>query len=110
MIFILLIFAVLLVIFTLQNQMEITIQFLFWEIKNVPFVIIVLGCFILGYLLSTGYLYPKLWKTKRNYKRLVNSNEGLKRMYDEEHSAVEEVTDPEGIKLDDSGNITFFKD
>ena len=66
----LLIIAVLLVIFTLQNTAEISVNIFFWEIANVPVVLVIIGCIIIGYLFATIYYYPLVWKFKRELKQL----------------------------------------
>lgn len=111
---VLLIIAVLLVIFTLQNSSDITLNVLFWEIHNVPLVIVLLSCIILGYLISTFYFYPRLWKLKRNYKKMVKLNNELnekQELYDTEQQ--KEKIHPEGVELDtpnDLSNSPFFND
>jgi len=65
-----LIIAVLLVIFTLQNATEISVNFFFWEIANVPVVLVVIGCIIIGYLLATIYYHQLVWKLRRELKHL----------------------------------------
>lgn len=113
-IIILLILAVLLVIFTLQNQMNVNIHLFLWGIKDVPLVLVMLACLIIGYLLATLYIYPKLWKTKRELKKLVRFNDELKKLHEMDHpvkSASQEESDPEGIQLDDEEeDSSFFKD
>ena len=47
-IIILLILAILLVIFTLQNSFEITIHLFFWKLPDVPLVLLILCCVLLG--------------------------------------------------------------
>ncbi|MCK3685436.1 LapA family protein [Maribellus sp. YY47] len=110
----LLILAVLLVIFTLQNSVDVTIHLFFWEISNAPLVLILLGCIFLGYLLAALYLYPRLWKARREYKKMLRLNEELQQQHDLNHSKKEantEVSDPEGIELDDDDeDNSFFKD
>lgn len=112
---ILLILAVLLVIFTLQNSFEITIQFFFWEIQDAPLVLVLLSCIVLGYILASIYFYPRLWKLKKEYKKLITFNDELQELHNMNHPEEiqsDEVTDPEGIELDendDDGN-QFFKD
>ena len=113
-IIILLILAVLLVIFTLQNSFEITIQFFFWEIQDAPLVLVLLSCILLGYIVASIYFYPRLWKLKKEYRKLITFNDELQELHDLNHPKEEsdEVTDPEGIELDktdDDGNL-FFKD
>lgn len=110
-----LILAVLLVIFTLQNQMEVGIQLFFWEIKDVPLVLLIIACLVLGYLLAAIYFYPRLWKSKRELKKLIRFNKELKELHEMDHpekEKTEEVTDPEGIELDDDeeDDSSFFKE
>ena len=115
LIIILLILAILLVIFTLQNAMDISINVFFWEIKDAPLVIVLLACILIGYLVATLYLYPKLWKTRREYNQLIKFNSELKELHEmnqKEQKAESDIsTDPEGIELDDEddGSI-FFRD
>ncbi len=113
-IIILLILAVLLVIFTLQNSIEITISLFFWEIKDAPLVLVLLGCIVVGYLVAGFYFYPRLWKLKREYKQLIKFNEELKELHEmnQKPKKTKDVSaDPEGIELDDDDdNSTFFKD
>ncbi len=111
-IILLLILAVLVVIFTLQNHLEVSIQLFFWEIKDAPLVLVMIVCLVIGYLLASLVIYPKLWKSKRKLKTLVRFNEELKKLHDLDHPVNEktkEITDPEGIELDDEDS-SFFKD
>jgi len=113
---IILILALLLVIFTLQNAMDITINIFFWEIKEAPLVIVLLCCLLLGYFIAAFYFYPKLWKLKREYKQMLKFNAELKQLHELNHkkdTVVNEVaTNPEGIELDDDDDYDnpFFKD
>ncbi|WP_346859960.1 LapA family protein [uncultured Draconibacterium sp.] len=113
---IILILALLLVIFTLQNAMDITINVFFWEIKDAPLVIVLLTCLLLGYLIASFYFFPKLWKLKREYKQMIKFNSELKELHELNHKndrkPINENADPEGIELDDDDNddSTFFKD
>lgn len=112
---ILLILAVLLVIFTLQNSVEITINVFFWEIVNAPLVLVLLSCILLGYLLASIYFYPRIWKVKKEYKQLIKFNNELKELHELNHPKIikdPEETNPEGIELDDDDDKKnpFFKD
>ncbi len=111
-IIVILILAIMLVIFTLQNSIEITINAFFWKINDVPLVLVLLVCLLAGYLLAALYLYPRLWKIKKEYKKLIRSNEKLKQLSEMNHPKHEKHTNPEGIALDDDDeeNNTFFKD
>jgi len=109
---ILLILAVLLVIFTLQNAMDITLNIFFWEIKDAPLVLVLLSCIFLGYLIAAFYFYPRLWKVKREYKQMLRFNKELQEVHQmNDTKKSEEESDPEGIELeDDDDDDTFFKD
>ena len=112
-IIIILILAVLLVIFTLQNSIEITLHIFFWEIANVPLVLILICCVIFGYVISSIYFYPRLWKTKKEYNQLIKFNKELKEFHDLNHEKdiTKKETNPEGIKFeDDDNNDSFFKE
>ncbi len=109
-IIILLILAILLVIFTLQNSFEISISFFLWEIPNVPLVLLILCCVLLGYIIASVYFYPRVWKLKRDYKHAVKSGKKL-----EEKLAIQETVKPgpEGIELDvddEENDSGFFKE
>jgi len=108
---IILIVAFLLVIFTLQNSMEITLNVFLWEISDAPLVLVLLSCIFIGYILASIYFYPKLWKSKREYNQLVKFNEELKELHELNHPSTEVERNPEGIELDeDDDSNSFFKD
>ncbi len=112
-IIIILVLAVLLVIFTLQNSIEITLHIFFWEIANVPLVLVLICCVIFGYIIAAIYFYPRLWKTKKEYNQLIKFNKELKELHDLNHEkdVTKEETNPEGIKFeDDDDNNSFFKE
>lgn len=113
-----LILAVVLVVFTLQNSFEISLHFLFWEIPHAPLVLVLICCIILGYLIASMYFTPRIWKLKKEYNHLIKFNKELKELHElnqsklskyEEESSVE--TNPEGIEFDDDDDSdSFFKD
>lgn len=115
-IIVLLILAVLLVIFTLQNAMDITINVFFWEIKEAPLVLVLLACLFLGYLIASFYFIPKLWKLKREYNQLIKFNSELKELHEmnkkDEKIRSDISSDPEGVELTDEDDFDnpFFKD
>lgn len=96
-----LILAVLLVIFTLQNSIEISISVFFWKINDAPLVLVLICCIIIGYLIAAIYFYPRIWKLKKEYKQMIKFNNELKELHEMNHPQKDEVTDPEGIELDD---------
>ena len=77
LIIIFLILAVLLVIFTLQNSVGISITLFFWEITDAPLVLVLLVCILSGYLLSTIYFTPKIWRLKREVNQLKKIKAGV---------------------------------
>jgi lipopolysaccharide assembly protein A len=95
-IIILLILAILLVIFTLQNSFEITINVFFWEIYNAPLVLVLLVCILLGYILAAIYFYPRVWKLEKDYHHAVKSKKKL----ETELGMQQTESHPEGIELD----------
>ncbi len=106
----LLILAALLVIFTLQNAVDVTIHVFFWEIQNAPLVLVLLSCMLIGYLLAAFYFYPRVWSLRRENKKMLRTNEELQKLQDMDQPGKEE-SDPEGIELDDEDDDdTFFKD
>jgi lipopolysaccharide assembly protein A len=72
-----LILAILVVIFTLQNSVEITINIFFWEIQNAPLALVILCCIALGYFVAVLYLYPKIWNLRSENKKLTKANSVL---------------------------------
>jgi lipopolysaccharide assembly protein A len=111
-IIIMLILAILLVIFTLQNSFEVTINVFIWEIQNAPMVLVLLICILLGYLLAVIYYYPLIWRLEKKLNRSVKTEKRL------ENELVEikrtSPSHPEGIELDvdknEEENRGFFRE
>lgn len=100
-IIVLLILAILLVIFTLQNSFEISITAFFWEIPDAPLVLVLLICVLAGYLVAAIYFQPRFWMIKKERRRLSKENEKLKNeLLMEKKSSPAEKSHPEGIELD----------
>ncbi len=109
---ILLILAILLVIFTLQNAFGVTITVFFWKIDQAPLVLVLLCCLLLGYILATIYFYPRLLKLKKDYKKAVKSGKKLEDRLEAEKS-LQEKPGPEGIELevdDEKNEKGFFRE
>lgn len=115
-IIIILILAILLVIFTLQNSIEITITAFFWKIEDAPLVLVLLSCVLLGYIISAIYFYPRLWKLKKDYRKVSKSKQDLEEELEDqkEIGAVPSESHPEGIELDiddeEEDQKGFFKE
>jgi lipopolysaccharide assembly protein A len=109
-IIILLILAILLVIFTLQNSFEVSISVFFWELPNAPLVLVLLVCILLGYIMSAIYFYPRIWKLERKYRHSLQAEKKL----ETEMKHLQPETNPEGIELeiddDDDDDDSFFRE
>jgi uncharacterized integral membrane protein len=97
-IILMLILAILLVIFTLQNSFEITINVFMWEIQNAPMVLVLLICILLGYLLAVIYFYPRVWRLEKKLSRSAKTEKKLETELDELKKS--SPSNPEGIELD----------
>lgn len=107
-IIIILILAILLVIFTLQNAFGITISVFFWKIDDAPLVLVLLCCILLGYLMGAIYFYPRIFKLKKDYKKALKSEKEL-----EEEREPGKKAGPEGIELEIDDKETdkgFFRE
>lgn len=97
-IIVMLVLAILLVIFTLQNSFEITINVFMWEIQNAPMVLVLLVCILLGYLLAAIYYAPRTWNLEKKLRRSAKTEQKL------ENELVDmrrrQQSHPEGIELD----------
>jgi len=97
---IILVLAVLLVIFTLQNQEKVSINLFFWTIHQIPVALLIILCLLLGYLIHFMWLIPRIWKLKSDLSRSRQENDELQETV---HQSVRgrAKPDPEGIALDD---------
>ena len=109
-IIIMLILAILLVIFTLQNSFEVSISVFFWEIPNAPLVLVLLICVLLGYIISAIYFYPRVWKLERKYRHSLQTEKKLETQIKQ----LQPDKNPEGIELDiedeDENDDSFFRE
>ncbi|WP_339735129.1 LapA family protein [uncultured Sunxiuqinia sp.] len=107
-IIVLLILALLLVIFTLQNTVLITLNVFFWKITDVPLVLTLIVCIILGAVLALSFAYPKLWKLKGQLKERQRKIKELELS----RAHAPEKTHIEGIEMTDENDddSSFFKE
>jgi len=97
---IILILAVLLVIFTLQNQEKVSLKLFFWTVDNIPVALLIIICLLLGYLIPYILLVPRIWKLKSELSQSKKENEELQEASQELKSEKPE-SDPEGLAFDD---------
>jgi uncharacterized integral membrane protein len=101
----LLVLALLLVIFTLQNTVLISLNVFFWELVDVPLVLALLICLIGGVILAFSFTYPKIWKLKSQLKEKQRKIRELEALQPE---VPFEVTNPEGIEMTGGNEKSFF--
>ena len=95
-----LILAIFLVIFTLQNSSAVSIKLFLWPIE-VPVVLLILICLLIGYLLPHFSYIPRIWKLKSELSRTRKEKE---RLEEETYLTVKEKPHPEGVAFDDMGD------
>ncbi|PTN06791.1 lipopolysaccharide assembly LapA domain-containing protein [Mangrovibacterium marinum] len=103
-IIILLVLALLLVIFTLQNSVAIDLKLLFWQLSDVPLVLTLVVCVITGFLIAALLNYPKIWSLKSKIKALQKELTELKA---KQREAAEE-DHPEGIEMKGGSDNDLF--
>jgi hypothetical protein len=73
-------------------------------------VLVLLGCIVLGYIITSIYFYPRLWNLKSENKRLDKLNKKLEELQKSNQNDLDE-NHPEGIKFeDDDDSFSFYKD
>ncbi len=100
------ILAVLLVIFTIQNQILLNLKFFHWEITDVPVVYILLSGLIFGFLLASMMQLPRILKLKRELKKVVTE---LKKS-EEIIATKDELVDSEGVSMGSEYKGGFFNE
>ncbi len=97
---IILILAVLLVIFTLQNQDKVSLKLFFWTVPEIPVALLITLCLLLGYLIPYFLLIPRIWNLKSELSRTQKEKEELEEAT-REPVKERQKPDPEGIAFDD---------
>lgn len=101
-----LILTVLLVVFTVQNQIIIDIKFLKWEITEVPVVYVLLFGLIFGFLLSMMIQLPTIMRMRRELKKVVHELEKSEGIVADK----DEVVDSEGVSMGSDYKGGFFNE
>jgi len=97
---VILVLAVLLVIFTLQNQEKVTLKVFFWTIREIPVALMLVITILLGYLIPYLLLIPKILKLKSELTKTRKEKEELEESR-EQPVRERPVRDPEGVPFDD---------
>ena len=97
---VILVLAVLLVIFTLQNQEKVTLKVFFWTIRDIPVALLLVITLLFGYLIPYLLLFPRIWKLK---SELIRTRKEKQELEDSREQPVRErpVRDPEGTSFGD---------
>lgn len=100
------ILSVLLIVFTIQNQLLIDIKFFHWKMTEVPVVLVLIAGLIFGFLLALMMQLPKIMRLKRELKNVIRELENPKRI---DADLDEEVTS-EGISMGSDYQGGFFNE
>ena len=100
------IIAVVLVVFTIQNHVLISLRFLSWELSDVPLVFVLLGALIFGFFMAQILQMPRIYKLKRELKKTRRDleNEQMK------NAKPDEKANSEGVSMGDDYEGGFFRD
>jgi len=101
-----LILTVLLVIFTVQNQLLLNIKFIRWEMEDVPVVYVLLFGLIFGFLLSMMIQLPTIMRLRRDLKKVVRELEKSEEIVADK----DEVVDSEGVSMGSEYKGGFFNE
>ena len=104
---IILILALLLVIFTLQNTLLISLKIFFWELTDVPLVLALIVCLILGFLVAFFLYYPSVFKMKKKIKSLEKQLGGFG---DDTEFEISEGSQDDLDMDDETKNEGFFEE
>lgn len=99
------VFSVLLVIFTIQNQLEINIRFLEWELNEVPLVMVLIAGLIFGFLLAMMLQLPTILRLKKELKKVITELEN-----DNVVADADEDMNSEGISMGSDYKGGFFNE
>lgn len=101
-----LILAVLLAIFTFQNQILLNIRFIHWELKDVPVVYILLAGLVFGFLLSMIIQLPTIMRLRRELRKVVHELEDSEKI----EPVKDEDTGSEDVSMGSDYKGGFFNE
>jgi uncharacterized integral membrane protein len=100
------ILTILLVVFTVQNQILLNIQFIHWELKDVPVVYILIAGLIFGFLLSMIIQLPTIMKLRRELRKVVHELEDSEKI----EPVKDEGVDSEDVSMGSDYKGGFFNE
>ena len=92
-----LVLAIFLVIFTLQNSESVSLRLFFWDV-SIPLVLLILVCLLLGYLLPHFSYLPRIWRLKSELTRTRKEKEKLE---EDSTASQHRKPDPEGLSFEE---------
>lgn len=99
-----------LVVFTIQNNVEVPVKLFFWRFESAPLPLVLLIAFLAGIALATVFAYIDKKKLELKYMRLKqkgSKEEGSEnRSYEAPHSEKEDQDDEMELKGDPG--VRFF--
>jgi uncharacterized integral membrane protein len=99
-----LIFAVLVAIFAIQNSTPVDVEFLFWEVKNISQVLVILGASAIGALIvlfmGAGKQIKLIWQVRQ----LTQQNNQLQKESEELKQKLQISQDKEEKELEKTGD------
>ena len=99
------ILSILLIIFTIQNELLINIRFFKWEMTDVPLVMVLIAGLIFGFLLAMMMQLPRIMRLKRQLKEVINELENDNAVADKD----DDITS-EGIRMGSDYKGGFFNE
>ncbi len=110
-----LVIAVLIVWFSLQNAQTVSIKLFLWEVNTIPLAIIIIGCILAGALLSAISSVAANMRIKKRLRFVEREHARLKTVVDEmiENKGdipFQVIRHPEGSSIEESDKPSFFDD
>ncbi|MFV0366648.1 MAG: lipopolysaccharide assembly LapA domain-containing protein [Mangrovibacterium sp.] len=100
----LLVIALFLVIFTLQNTQLIDVNFLFWTLDQVPLALNIFCCVLVGIIIGMGIYLPKVWGKQSQIKSLQRELYQLKKKEQQASTLIAPTCEEEIETNKDSNN------
>lgn len=73
------IISALLITFTIQNSVVVSLKFLVWEITGIPLVLVLISGLVSGYIIAALIKMPKIFSLKRELNSVTRELEELKK-------------------------------
>lgn len=106
-----LVFAVVMVIFTLQNPVNLSIKFLFWKISEIPAGLFLVLSISLGVILAAIFSFIRTSSYKSENKKLKQEIISLEaELAEYNQKQVQELVSDDGMSINGDPGNKFFDD